>query len=400
MKFLLKIVQGPNAGAEIALVEGVRVTLGSADSCDIVLADPTLAAEACAIEVSADSVAIAVPGSEPETLAPLQVRSFGSTALAVGPADSPWGPLSWEAPSRGEAAEGASEAARSESAPPKEADNAVPDATKSAKPEKPGNSPADSGDKPRSRKRGLLRGCLVALLVLLLLLAAAAWFLLPHRRPASPDGPAPSCPTLAESSPDLAGIAARFGLVLVETNGATLVRGDFAARAERLEATAALYEAQPGVALDLADRETLLSSSADLLQAATEGAVQIVDVTNRVAVLAGRAPDPDFLRATLEALRTDVPRLAGADTAAVVLDSPVSAPANNASPVTRHLSLAPKTPRLPLCGILLQPYPCLVLQNGQRLAVGAEIGGYKIERIARDRIALRRGEEEPLEWTP
>ena len=65
MKFLLKIVQGPNAGAEIALVEGVRVTLGSADSCDIVLADPTLPAEACAIEASADSVALSVSGSEP-----------------------------------------------------------------------------------------------------------------------------------------------------------------------------------------------------------------------------------------------------------------------------------------------------------------------------------------------
>ena len=49
---------------------------------------------------------------------------------------------------------------------------------------------------------------------------------------------------------------------------------------------------------------------------------------------------------------------------------------------------------------MLQPYPCLVLQNGQRLAVGAEVGGHKIERIARDRITLRRGEEEPLEWTP
>ena len=102
MKFLLKIVQGPNAGAEIALVEGVRVTLGSADSCDIVLADPTLPAEACAIEASADSVALTPSGAEPETLAPLQVRSFGSTALAVGPADSPWGPLVWEAPAAAE----------------------------------------------------------------------------------------------------------------------------------------------------------------------------------------------------------------------------------------------------------------------------------------------------------
>jgi hypothetical protein len=49
---------------------------------------------------------------------------------------------------------------------------------------------------------------------------------------------------------------------------------------------------------------------------------------------------------------------------------------------------------------VLQPYPYLVLQNGQRLAVGAEVGGYKIERIARDRITLRRGKEERLEWTP
>ena len=98
MKFLLKIVQGPNAGAEIALVEGVRVTLGSADSCDIVLADPTLPAEACAIEASADAVVLTPSGAEPETLEPLRVRSFGSTALAVGPADSPWGPLNWDAP--------------------------------------------------------------------------------------------------------------------------------------------------------------------------------------------------------------------------------------------------------------------------------------------------------------
>ena len=102
MKFLLKIVQGPNAGAEIALVEGVRVTLGSADSCDIVLADPTLPAEACAIEASADAVVLTPSGAEPETLEPLRVRSFGSTALAVGPADAPWGPLNWEAPAAAE----------------------------------------------------------------------------------------------------------------------------------------------------------------------------------------------------------------------------------------------------------------------------------------------------------
>ena len=395
MKFLLKIVQGPNAGAEIALVEGVRVTLGSADACDIVLADPTLPAEACAIEASADGVVLTTPGAEPERLEPLRVRSFGSTALAVGPADSPWGPLSWEAPARGEAAEGASEAARPESAPPKEEDSAAPDSTKGAETEEAGARSAEPA--PPARKRGLIRGCLIALLVLLLLLAVAIWFLLPRTRPADPPpgGEAGSAPEAPASG--LADIAARYNLDVVETNGTTLVRGDFAARADRLKATAELYEAQPGVALDLADRETLLTAASDLLQAATEGALQIIGLTNRVAVLAGRAPDPAFLRATLDALRTDVPRLADADTAAVTLDSPVAS-----ARASGEISARPSrgAPSLPLCGILLQPYPCLVLQNGQRLAVGAEVGGYKIERIARDRITLRRGEEAPVEWTP
>ena len=402
MKFLLKIVQGPNAGAEIALVEGVRVTLGSADSCDIILADPTLPAEACAIEASADAVVLTPTDAEPETLAPLQVRSFGSTALAVGPADAPWGPLSWEAPAAAEPPAGASEAARSESAPPKAEESGdagssgapSPDGAESAEP-RPAETP--------SRGRGRRLGCLVALLVLLLLLAAAAWFLLPHRRSTSPDGQAPSCPTPAEASSGLADIAARYGLTLVETNGTTLVRGDFAARAERLKATAELYEAQPGVALDLADRETLLSSASDLLQAATEGAITVSDVTNRIAVLAGRAPDPAFLAAALEALRIDVPRLSGADTAAVKVDSPLSAP--RPAPLDlRPSAAAPaapkKAPRIPLRCILLQPYPCLVLQDGQRLLEGADVGGYRISKITFDRIAFRNEGGEELEWTP
>ena len=394
MKFLLKIVQGPNAGAEIALVEGVRVTLGSADACDIVLADPTLPAEACAIEASADGVVLTPPGAEPERLEPLRVRSFGTTALAVGPADAPWGPLNWEAPAAKEPPAEASEA-RPESEPPKEAESAAPEDTKSAEPEKAGAGSADSDAKPRSRGRRARRlGCLILLLLLLLL---AGWIL--TRRWAAPATPpeGEAGPEPEPSAPGLADVAARYNLSIFETNGTTVVRGDFAARADRLKATAELYEAQPGLALDLADRETLLASASDLLQAATEGAITISDITNRVAVLAGRAPDPAFLAATLDALRADVPRLADADTAAVTLDSPVAS-ARAAGGLSARPSRS--APVLPLCGIVLQPYPYLVLQNGQRLAVGAEVGGFKIERIARDRITLRRGEEEPLEWTP
>jgi len=398
MKFLLKIVQGPNAGAEIALVEGVRVTLGSADSCDIVLADPTLPAEACAIEASADSVVLEPHGGASETLAPLQVRSFGSTALAVGPADAPWGPLSWEAPAAPEPA-AAEEAADAPPPPPAEGTPPVPGEAKSDGTEKAGAGPAE----PAPRRRRLVV-CLVGILLLLLLLAFAAWALLSRLR--SADAPADEPGSAPEASDSiLADLAGRYGLAIVETNGATLARGNFSTRAERLAATAALYEAKPGIKLDLADRETLLSSASDLLAAATDGTLTVADVTNRVAVLAGRVADPATLQATLDALRADVPRLAGADTAAVALDSPLSAPAPAPGPALaapRPLPAAARRapPRLPLCGILLQPYPCLVLQDGRRLAVGSELSGYKIVSIAADRIKVRRGEEEELEWTP
>ena len=394
MKFLLKIVQGPNAGAEIALVEGVRVTLGSADSCDIVLADPTLPAEACAIEASADAVVLTPSGAEPETLEPLRVRSFGSTALAVGPADAPWGPLVWEAPAAAEPPAGAGEEARPESAPAKEADAEATDRPAA----EPAAEPAakDSEDKPRRSSVHRI-GCLILLLLLLLL---AAWLL--TRRWAEPATPPENeAGSVAEDpSSGLADLAARYGLALVETNGTTLARGDFPSRAERVKATAELYEAQPDIALDLADVETLRNSTADLLAAATDGSIKVADVTNRVAVLAGRALDPAFLAATIEALRADVPRLAGVDTAAVSLDSLLSAPARPAAAGGDARPARAQRPRLPLRSILLQPYPCIVLQDGQRLLEGAEVGGYKISRITFDRIVFRNEAEEELEWTP
>ena len=90
MNFLLKIVEGPNKGAEIALVEGVAVTLGKGDDCDIVLADPTMPDAPLSVEASADGVVV---GGEP--LESFSVKTFGATSFAVGPADAPWGELKW-----------------------------------------------------------------------------------------------------------------------------------------------------------------------------------------------------------------------------------------------------------------------------------------------------------------
>ena len=90
MNFLLKIVEGPNKGAEIALVEGVEVTLGKNDECDIILADSSLPAKPIAI--SADGARVKFDG---EALAPFHVTTIGATSLAIGPADAPWGELVW-----------------------------------------------------------------------------------------------------------------------------------------------------------------------------------------------------------------------------------------------------------------------------------------------------------------
>jgi hypothetical protein len=245
------------------------------------------------------------------------------------------------------------------------------------------------------RKARSVRFWLIVPAVLVIGAAGSLWALRPKARPQA-NGREPPLP-VSEGSSDFRALLSRYGVASIETNGATLFRGDFPTRAERLAASAAIYEEKPGALCDFADRETLLASASDLLLAATDGALRIADVTNRVAVLAGRAPDPAFLNAAIEALLDAVPRLSGTDASSVVLDSPL-APASSSGLAlpTRRL----QKPRLPLVGILMEPYPCLLLQNGQRLAVGAEIGGYTIERIAQDRITLRRGEEDPIEWTP
>ena len=58
MSFLLKIVEGPNKGAEIALVDGVMVTLGKGDDRDIVLADRTMPDAPLKVAASADGVTL------------------------------------------------------------------------------------------------------------------------------------------------------------------------------------------------------------------------------------------------------------------------------------------------------------------------------------------------------
>lgn len=379
MSFLLKIVEGPNKGAEIALVEGVAVTLGKGDDCDIVLADATLPAEPLSIEASADGVTV---GGEP--LAPFAVKTLGATSFAVGPADAPWGPLEWPSdPASGADDSGASAPAATGPAPAPAADAAA----------KPGDSApsADAPDKPRRRRFPWV----VPVAVLLLLLLALAWFL----RGA---GSGSSGPSGASADPGSSEIGTSAEDALAEKYGLTLdggkLTGNFATRRERLAATAELYASRPGVDLDLSDDESFRTACEDALFTLTEGAMKVASATNRVLALTGTSPSPDALARTVVALRADLPKLRDIDVSGVTftaLGRPTAARSladsgagGDTRPTRRARSAASATPSLPVCGILTSPYPCLVMRDGRRLMEGASVGDGVILEIGADSVVV------------
>ena len=289
MNFLLKIVEGPNKGAEIALVEGVAVTLGKGDDCDIVLADPTMPDAPLSVEASADGVTV---GGEP--LEPFSVKTFGSTSFAVGPADAPWGELKWPKPEDREDS--------TEPPPPR-----TPEPPNHATTEPPN----DQDTEPSSRRRGGCFGCLFVLLGLLLVLVALVWLFWDAVKPRaeslweklhadrSGSGDSPTAQTSGSGTQfsNLREIAAKYALSLAESDGRARISGNLKTRRDRLAATAEAYGAQPGVELDLSDDESLRASAEDALFTLTEGALKVVAATNRVVSIAGSSRSPVLLKA-------------------------------------------------------------------------------------------------------
>lgn len=405
MNWLLKIVEGPQKGAEIALVGGRRTSFGSGDACDIVVGDAALPAQACELDVSGTGVTVLTPDGAATALKPFEVRTFGTTAFAVGPVDQPWGDLVYP--------------------PPEAPDAPVPAPSEpSAEPEAAEPPPAEAEAAPKRR-----HGCLGTLLVLLLLLVGALallhccrasiearwpqvarfraevesavqgqwgrWF--GRARPASvPVAKGPSLPELA----------AQHGLALVETNGVRKLAGNVRRRTERLAIRALALADDPSVQFNLTDDETLRASADELLFVVTEGALKATAASNRVVTLAGYAPSAAKLERALRALAADVPGIERVETKAVQVGGP--APAG-----TVAAEVAPDVPKggrpragqerkrtvEPIAGILMHPYPCVVLRTGLRLAEGAQIGTATIVRIEADRLILRDGKTE-FAWRP
>ena len=397
MGYLLKIVEGPNRGAEIALVEGVAVTLGKGDECDIVLADSTLPEEPLSIEANGD--AVSVNGEQLEQFA---VKTLGATSFAVGPADAPWGELKW--PAKGEIsrkdAEPQGKETQAEEAHGEEdlRDSATPREEKADAPE------------PEKKKHGCL-GCLVVLVLLVLLLGVLAWLfratvrpyaekVLAYARESLHVGGGTGGAGMGAALPmTLSEVASSYGLELEENDGQAKLSGNLKTRAERLRATAEAYEARPGVDLDLSDDESFRASADDALFTITEGAIKAVAATNRVLSIAGTSPSPFALKRILESLSADLPKLRDIDATGVAYGM---VPGNEKSEEgdgddgetligvshAKRRAAKAKEPSLPVCGILTAPYPCLVMRDGSRVLEGAALGGNVIVKIEADAVTV------------
>ena len=429
MNVLLKIVQGPNAGAEIAVAEGMTVSLGKGDSCDILLADQSLADVACELEVSAERVRMLLPGGVEERLEPFAVKFLGeTTAIAIGPETGTWDELVW--PVRGTAS------VEEKSAGPEEINPS----------EEKSESSATETDGTEKRRFGC--GCIVAVALLAPVVFVALVFLLwpfrssaakflgptaPHLRPVVyfvhdagigavgfawdlakgciPEGDEEET---VPPPPSIRDVAAAHGLSCIETNGTCVLSGNFATRMQRLSATAAAYAAKPGVTLDVSDDESLRHAASEVLELVSEGKLKVHSATNRIIALSGFSPGASNLRATLEAIRADVPNVRNVDCTRVMLGE-----SNGISEVVESVDSATaksdvkgvktarvrrdkrksSAPKMPVVGVLTVPYPCIVLKDGSRVTEGAEFGGFIIDRIGADTIRVK-GPEGTFEWRP
>ena len=370
MNFLLKIIEGPNKGATVALVDGVAVKLGKGDDCDIVLADPTMPEKAFVLEASESGVTL--DGSPLELL---HVKTAGDTSFAVGPASSSWGELVWE--EKAETPEPEAEAKAEESAT-----EAVP-------------PPEENAKEPAEEPRKSHVGCFVASLLLLVVALIAIWWLLGDVLVGFVKGNTGAGGEVSVIPASLADVARKYSLVVEERDGREVLFGNLRTRAARLAATAEAYEAKPWVEVDLTDDESFKSSADDALFTLTEGAINVVVATNRVLELSGTSHSADSLTSMLKALNSDIPKLKDVDVTRVRFSSAVPKHGgedgqNEATGLSVGGRKSKKKPglSLPVCGILTTPYPCLVMQNGARVLEGATIGDGLILKIEADAVTV------------
>ena len=393
MKFLLKIVQGPNAGAEVALVEGMNLTFGCGDDCDIILSDASVGEKAFELEVTSERVVALMPGGKTVKLEPYHVTQVGASALVVGPQEGAWKTLVWP---------------KAEVETPKDDEQKV-----------------ETDDKePESAKKCFPFGCAFVILILIIIAALGvfAWKKYPAETKeyslkawrwvknvwgaASEKFKSDEKAIVSESSETLDDVAKECGFTVVFTGEDVYVKGDFKTRVKRLEATARACAAHPGLKVDFADAESLVSAVNEFLFLVTEDKIKLEKLEGRKAFLSGRVSSRAHLEKILRSMSEDIPKISEVDCSSVSLDASVCTldskdGENSETPVLKRKSVRKSTPapKMPIAGILTVPYPCLVLNDGTRAMEGARFGEFTIEKIKPDSITVR-GADGTFEWRP
>jgi hypothetical protein len=394
MNFLLKIVQGPNSGAEIALIDGVNLTFGCGDDCDIILSDTSVGEKAFELEVTSERVVAVMPGGRTVKFEPYHVILVGTTALVVGPQEGEWKSLVW---------------------PKTEAQSEKKDTADVEREEE--NVP--------SVKRRFPFGCVAVIFFLLVIAALAvfAWRKYPDQTKnyslkayskakevwsaaleKFKSEQEEKAIVLNEALDDVAKDCA---FTVVRNGEEVSAKGDFLTRVKRLEATARACAAHPGLKIDFSDIESLSSAVREFLFLVTEDKLKLDRIEGRKAFISGRVTSRESLEKILRALSEDVSKISEVDTSRVQLGMVVGACSldhdddDKAAPIAkRNTNQERKSkPKMPIAGILTVPYPCLVLNDGTRAMEGARFGEYTIEKIAPDCITVR-GAEGSFEWRP
>ena len=393
MKFLLKIVQGPNAGAEVALVEGMNLTFGCGDECDIILSDASVGEKAFELEVTSERVVAIMPGGKTVKLEPYHVTQVGASALVVGPQEGTWKTLVW---------------------PKAEVETSKDDEEK-----------VETDDKEHeSAKKCFPFGCAFVIFAFIALSAFGffAWKKYPAETKeyslkawceakkiycaASEKFKREPTAIVTERVEILDDIAKECGFTVIRTGEDVSVKGDFKTRVKRLEATARACAAHPGLKVDFTDAESLVSAVNEFLFLVTEDKLKLEELEGRKAFLSGRAASRGHLEKILRSMSEDVPKISKVDCSRVSLGGDICQPASNnddggeSSPLKRkNAAKSTPTPKMPIAGILTVPYPCLVLNDGTRAMEGARFGEFTIEKIKPDSITVR-GADGTFEWRP
>ena len=453
MPKLLKILTGPQEGAELELDAGIALRMGTDDSCDIAIVDAMAPAQALEVVLEGDDVFVtaaaerifagdaALPVGEKTTLPDYTILTIGSTRCAIGDADKPWPPLRWipldvllaEKPE-----------AKEEEKPQEQ----TPEQTEEAPLSREQVEKLDELQSKQRAKRS--RGfAIISWLLLILICAAGMWFTGRYVWKIA-------APKEKEEAKDIAENAHKTRLErLPKESSQTFVKLVEEA-VKYFPENAKLSNLVKWKDPEMTDDETLARSVKELVWGLTEGRLQLVSLKDRVARLMGMTNSEEEWNTIVDNIRHDVPRLASVESDVVYADvmaaklrealaktgfqdvrveilpgelqfvgyAPKESRPKESSqtfvklveeavkyfPENAKLSnlvkwkdsktaiegeepVEPKARQLPITGIVVHPYPCVILADGQRLGPGSQVGGYTIDEISLTEVSLSRNEE-------